>query len=77
MKLEPPTEKALPEIVIVEKTALVDGKLTMIFDRKSFELRQWVITDAQGLNTSVAIFNTTMGKAQDPNLFRISVNAGQ
>jgi outer membrane lipoprotein-sorting protein len=66
------TEEAdLISVVIVERSAFVDGKLTLIFDRRTYELRQWVVTDAQGLNTSVAIFNTTTGKPQDPNLFRI------
>ena len=67
-------EADLIALVIVEKTAFVEGQLTLIFDRKSFALRRWVVTDAQGLNTSVDIFNTTIGKAQDPNLFRISIN---
>jgi outer membrane lipoprotein-sorting protein len=58
-------------VVIVERSALVDGKLTLIFDRRTWELRQWVVTDAQGLNTSVAIFNTATGRPQDPNYFRI------
>lgn len=66
-------ENGLVSVVIVEKSALVAGKLTLIFDKASNELRQWVVTDAQGLNTSVAIFNTTTGKPQDPNLFRIQV----
>ena len=48
------------------------GKLTLIFDRKTFQLRQWVVTDAQGLNTSVAIYDTATGKPQNPNLFRIT-----
>lgn len=65
----------LIEVVIVEQSALADGQITMIFDRKTYELRQWVVTDAQGLNTSVSIFNTTMGKPQDPNLFRITVSS--
>jgi outer membrane lipoprotein-sorting protein len=66
-------ETDLVSVVIVQKSAFADGKLTMIFDRKTYELRQWVVTDAQGLNTSVAIFNTTTGKPQDPGLFRISI----
>jgi outer membrane lipoprotein-sorting protein len=66
-------ETDLVSVVIVQKSAFADGKLTMIFDRKTYELRQWVVTDAQGLNTSVAIFNTTVGKPQDPGLFRISI----
>lgn len=61
------------EVVIVERSALADGQITMIFDPRTYELRQWVVTDAQGLNTSVSIFNTTMGKAQDPGLYRITV----
>ena len=64
-------------VVIVERSALVDGKLTMIFDRRTYELKQWVVTDAQGLDTSVAIFSTATGRPQDPNLFRISVTAAQ
>ena len=67
-------EADLISLVIVEKTALVEGKLTLIFDRKSYELRRWVVQDAQGLNTSVDVFNITLGKPQDPNLFHIAVN---
>jgi outer membrane lipoprotein-sorting protein len=64
-------EPDLISVVIVERSALVDGTLTLKFDRNTYELRQWVVTDAQGLNTSVAIFNTATGKPQDPNYFRI------
>ena len=46
----------------------------MIFDRKTYELRQWIVTDAQGLNTSVGDLRHVTGKPQDPDLFRISVN---
>lgn len=66
-------ESDLITLVIVQKSAFADGTLTMTFDRKSYELRQWQVMDAQGLNTSVAIFNTITGKAQDPNLFRITL----
>jgi outer membrane lipoprotein-sorting protein len=61
----------LISLLIEERSALVEGKLTLIFDRKSYELRQWIVTDAQGLNTSVAIFNTVTGKKPDPALFKI------
>jgi outer membrane lipoprotein-sorting protein len=65
-------EPDLISLNIVESGGLAQGKLTLIFDRKSYELRQWVVTDAQGLNTSVAIYNTKTGKPQNPNLFRIT-----
>src|SRR5690606_36099036 len=64
-------EPALISATIVEKSKLVEGKLTLISDRQTYELRQWLVTDAQGLNTSVAIYNTTTGKKPDPALFRI------
>lgn len=65
-------ERDLIAVVIVEKTAFADGKLTLVFDPKTYELKQWIVTDAQGLNTSVAIYNVTTGKPQDPKLFRIT-----
>ncbi|MEX0851835.1 MAG: outer-membrane lipoprotein carrier protein LolA [Bauldia sp.] len=66
-------EPDLISLVIVEKSSLVEGKLTLIFDRKSYELRQWIVTDAQGLDTSVAIYNVSTGKRPDPSLFRITI----
>lgn len=66
-------ESDLISLVIVEKSSLVEGTLTLIFDRQTYELRQWIVTDAQGLNTSVAIFNTVTGKRPDPALFKIYI----
>jgi len=65
----------LVTVTILQTSAFAQGKLTLIFDRKTSELRQWQVTDAQGLTTSVAIFNTITGKPQDANLFRIAVNS--
>jgi outer membrane lipoprotein-sorting protein len=66
-------ETDLIMVTIVQKGAFAEGTLTLVFDRKTYELRQWQVTDAQGLNTSVAIFNTVLGKQQtDPNLYRIT-----
>jgi outer membrane lipoprotein-sorting protein len=69
-------EPDLISLLIVEKSSLVDGKLALIFDRKTYELRQWIVTDAQGLNTAVAIYNVSTGKAEDRSLFRINMGAG-
>jgi outer membrane lipoprotein-sorting protein len=62
----------LISVLIIEKTAFVSGKLVLIFDRKTYQLRQWIVTDAQGLNTSVAIYNVVTDKTQDPRQFVIS-----
>ena len=61
-------------VTIVETGAFAQGTLTLVFDRKTSELRQWQVTDAQGLTTSVAIFDTALNKPQtDPTLYRINV----
>jgi outer membrane lipoprotein-sorting protein len=65
-------EPDLLAVVIVERSAFVDGKLTLVFDRKTHDLKQWIVTDAQGLNTSVAIYNVAIGKQADPGLFKIT-----
>ncbi len=65
-------EPDLVSLTIMDRSSRVPGKLILIFDRKTFQLRQWVVTDAQGLNTSVAIYDTATGKPQNPNLFRIT-----
>lgn len=65
-------EPDLLAVVIVERSAFVDGKLTLVFDRKTHDLKQWIVTDAQGLNTSVAIYNVSVGKQPDPGLFKIT-----
>ena len=38
----------------------------MMFDPKTYELRQWTITDAQGKDTTVMIFNVKQGVKIDP-----------
>ncbi len=65
-------EPDLVSLAIGDRKTAGQGKLTLIFDRKTYQLRQWVVTDAQGLNTSVAIYDTATGKPQNPNLFWIT-----
>jgi outer membrane lipoprotein-sorting protein len=59
--------------VTLSEPTFGDGRLTLIFDKATYELRQWVVTDARGLNTSVALFNVTTGQPIDPRIFRIYV----
>ena len=64
-------EPDLISIVLEQSTVFGDGKLTMVFDRKSSELRQWTVTDAQGYDTSVAVYNVTPNQPADEKLFKI------
>jgi outer membrane lipoprotein-sorting protein len=59
-------------IVVEEKQALVGtSRLMMMFDAKTLELRQWVVTDPQGFDTTIAVSNLDSNRRPDPNLFRI------
>ncbi len=64
-------EEDLVALVLTQSSSLSDGSLKLIFDSKTLALRQWVVTDAQGLDTSVAIYEVEMGKPADPKNFKI------
>jgi len=60
--------------VVIEEKQLVVGtsRLMIMFDAKDLALRQWTVTDPQGLDTTVAVFNLDATKKPDPNLFVIN-----
>ncbi len=62
----------LIQVVMVDKSRFGGGKLTLLFDRASAELRQWTITDRQGLDTSVAIYNVETGNRFRKDMFKIN-----
>lgn len=68
-------EPDLVTVVLSDTSTFGTGKLTLIFDAKSTELKQWTVTDAQGYDTSVAIYNTTVNGPSNPKLFTIDYNA--
>jgi len=59
-------------IVVEEKQALIGtSRLMMMFDAKSLELRQWVVTDPQGFDTTIAVSNLDVNRRPDPSMFTI------
>lgn len=64
-------EDDLTTIQLADKSVFGDSTITMMFDPASFELRQWTITDAQGKDTTVMIFNVEQGVVFDPSVFAI------
>ena len=64
-------EADLTTIVLGDRSLFADSTITMMFDPKSYELRQWTITDAQGKDTSVMIFNVKSGVQFDPTVFKV------
>jgi outer membrane lipoprotein-sorting protein len=60
-------------IVIEEKQVLVGThRLMLMFGAKDFQLRQWTVTDPQGYDTTVAVYNLDTTKKPDPSLFKIN-----
>jgi outer membrane lipoprotein-sorting protein len=64
-------EADLTTIQLADKSMFGDSTITMMFDPASYELRQWTITDAQGKDTTVMIFNVQEGVRFDPSVFAI------
>lgn len=64
-------EADLTTIVLGDRNMFGDSTITMMFDPKTYDLRQWTITDAQGKDTSVMIFNVKTGIALDDKVFAI------
>ncbi len=59
--------------VTIEERQLIIGtsKLMMMFNAKDFQLLQWTVTDPQGYETTVGVYNLDTKQKPDPNMFRI------
>jgi outer membrane lipoprotein-sorting protein len=68
-------EPDLIRVVVVDDSKFGGGKLTLFFDAATNELRQWTVTDEQGLETTVAIYNVEVGNKLSQKIFRIDYNA--
>ncbi|HEY4142607.1 MAG TPA: outer membrane lipoprotein carrier protein LolA [Pseudolabrys sp.] len=59
-------------VVVEEKNGIVGtSRLMIMFDAKSSQLKQWTVTDPQGYDTTVAVYNLDTTRRPDPNMFRI------
>jgi outer membrane lipoprotein-sorting protein len=60
--------------ILVEDKATFGGtsQIKLVFDPVKFTLKQWQVTDPQGYETLVSLFNIDLSKKPDPNLFQIS-----
>ena len=65
----------LVEVELQDETKFSAGTLNLVFDRKSSELRQWTVTDQQGLQTLVTLYNVETGNQLGKDLFRIDYAA--
>ncbi|HXW41377.1 MAG TPA: outer membrane lipoprotein carrier protein LolA [Xanthobacteraceae bacterium] len=65
--------------VVIEQKQLMVGtdRLMIMFDAKDLTLKQWTVTDPQGFDTTVAVYNLDTTKQPDPNLFVINYQRNQ
>jgi outer membrane lipoprotein-sorting protein len=65
--------------VVIEEKQLAIGttRLMIMFDAKDLQLKQWTVTDPQGFDTTVAVYNLDTTKKPDPNLFVINYQRDQ
>jgi outer membrane lipoprotein-sorting protein len=59
-------------VVVEEKNGLVGtSRLMMMFAAKDMQLKQWTVTDPQGYDTTVAVYNLNTTQRPDPSMFKI------
>lgn len=58
-------------VTAIDPDAPDQGTITMVFAENPLELRQWIVIDAQGLITTVALSEMRSNVKLDPNLFFI------
>src|SRR3954466_10313249 len=60
-------------VQIEEKQTLGGShKVLLMFSAKDMQLKQWTITDPQGFDTTVALYNLDPTKKLDPGMFKIN-----
>src|SRR6266849_3548841 len=60
-------------VTIEERQILVGThRLVLMFGAKDTQLRQWTVTDPQGYETTVAVYNLDVAHRPDPSLFTIN-----
>jgi outer membrane lipoprotein-sorting protein len=59
--------------VVIEERHVIGGthRLMIMFGAKDYQLRQWTVTDPQGYDTTVAVYNLDTKRQPDPSLFHI------
>jgi outer membrane lipoprotein-sorting protein len=60
-------------VTIEERQILVGThRMVLMFGAKDMQLRQWTVTDPQGYDTTVAVYNLDTAHRPDPDLFKIN-----
>lgn len=73
VRIESVTGDGASTTIAVEDKATFGGTshIKLMFDSKNFALKQWQVTDPQGYETLVSLFNIDLATRPDPSLFKI------
>ena len=60
----------------LKKSRLLIGtsRLMLMVGAKDGQLKQWTVTDPQGYDTTVAVYNLDTSRKVDPGMFKIDIN---
>jgi outer membrane lipoprotein-sorting protein len=59
-------------VKIAQSDDLMAGTITLVFSDGPLTLRKWVVTDAQGVETTVSLIDTRFGGKLDSQLFEFT-----
>ena len=59
-------------VLLADKSMFGASKIALMFDANTYDLKQWTITDDQGKDTSVMIFNVQKNAKLSKRLFKVS-----
>lgn len=61
----------LTTVTLGDRSIFGTSTIAMMFDTQTYDLRQWTITDAQGKDTTVMIFNVQTGVTFADSVFEV------
>ena len=65
----------LVEVELKDETRFSSGTLDLVFDRTTYDLKQWTVIDASGQQTTVSLYNVEQGAKLNADLFKIDYRA--
>jgi outer membrane lipoprotein-sorting protein len=63
-------------VTVQDKEAGNGGQIRLFFDWPKLQLKEWIISDPQGLNTRIQLAEMHLNKDADPKLFTFSPDVG-
>lgn len=63
-------------ITVEDKASDTGGQIRLFFDWPEMRLREWIISDPQGLNTRIQVADLELNKAVKPEVFKFSPGLG-